>query len=240
MAISAITLVFTSCGGRGGASTAKSAADPQTDQQQDTRTAILTEELPTTSDFPKVNGNVVKAVRYKDKTGDNLILLTETEIVSNAKPDVDYPLFPPRSKELFAYRFLMRPGGNTYEQAWRITDFVRECDLYEMYAAFVEDAFRITDLNNDGVAEIWVVYMLTCRGDITPRTMKIIMYEGGKKYAVRGEALSMNQYSEDEFEYIGGGYTLDDAFNAAPEYKDFAVDLWETFKKPKNFWKTDE
>ena len=40
-------------------------------------------------DLPTVSGNFVKAVRYTDATGDNLILLTETD--THVKPDRKHP-----------------------------------------------------------------------------------------------------------------------------------------------------
>jgi len=199
----------------------------------DERTFDTFMELPMdidAADFPKVTGNIVKSLQYEDYTGQNLVLFTETDVVE--KPCPDCPLFPSRSKGLYAYRFLVNQPERTFQQVWQVTDFVRDCIFYEMGASFIEDAIRITDLNNNGEVEIWMVYVLTCRGDTSPKTMKIIMYEGGRKYAVRGETRSLAAEFEDgKKEYAGGEYTLDPAFNAAPyEFVSFAKELWEAFK----------
>ena len=181
-------------------------------------------------DFPKVKGNIVKSVRYADATGENLILLTETDVVS--KPDTgDYPNYPPRSKELFAYRFLIKKGGK-FEQVWQMTDSVRDCDLDGMTVSFIPEAFRLTDLNNNNKAEIWMTYVLQCAGDPSPITMKIIMYEDGKKYAVQGETRALVAHFENgEKIYAGGEYVLDKAFNSGPkEFAAFAKELWEKYK----------
>ena len=174
-------------------------------------------------DFTEIKGQLVKAVRYADVTGDNLLLLTETDIVVKAETkDGDET----RSKDLFARRFLLKNGG-AVEQVWRVTDYMRDCDLDGFDARFITDAFRITDLDNNGLAEIWVPYILQCAGDPGPMTMKIIMYEGDKKYAVRGETRS----SVGDNTYAGGEYTLDPAFTGSPaEFRHFATQLWEKYK----------
>jgi hypothetical protein len=135
-------------------------------------------------------------------------------------------LYPRRSKELFAYRYLLKKGGAP-KQVWRVTDFVRDCELDGMTVSFIADAFCVTDLNKNGEAEIWMAYILNCAGDPGPMTMKIIMYEGGKKYAVRGNTRSLVT----ENEYAGGEYTLDAAFASGPAvFSAFAKELWEKYK----------
>jgi len=183
------------------------------------------------ADLPKVKGKVVKAVRYEDNSGQNLILLTETDVVE--KPCPDCPMFPPRSKELYAYCFSFDPRELVFKQEWLVTDFVRDCNLNTMSVAFILDAFRITDLNADGKAEIWMTYILECSGDPSPKTMKIIMYEGNLKYAVRGKtrALVGDFGNPQKNVYDGGEYELDPVLKTAPvEYVKFAKELWEQYK----------
>jgi hypothetical protein len=56
------------------------------------------------------------------------------------------------------------------------------------------------------------------------------MYEGSRKYAVRGETRSRVY----ENEYAGGDYTLDAAFaSGPPEFASFARELWEQYKNQK-------
>ena len=184
-------------------------------------TSIAAHDLP--KDLPKVSGNIVKAVRYADSTGDNLVLLTETDVAVRLDPEYDMEL---RTKELFAYRFLLEQDGSE-EQIWRTTDYVRDCELDGMTAAFDPNAFRLTDLDNNGVTEIWLTYYLNCAGDPGPSTMKIIMYEGGKKYAVRGTTRS--RVNADEF--AGGEYALGEEFASGPaEFTPFAEELWAEYR----------
>ena len=64
---------------------------------------------------------------------------------------------------------------------------------------------KITDLDDDGVAEISILYTLGYRGT----GVKLIMHEKGKKYAIRGErweradddcAYSYSMYGKNSFE----------------------------------------
>jgi len=54
--------------------------------------------------------------------------------------------------------------------------------------------------------------------------MKIIMHEGNKKYAIRGES----KVKVSEKEYDGGRYIMDDSFKVAPDvFKQYAIQLWK-------------
>ena len=67
------------------------------------------------------------------------------------------------------------------------------------------------------------MYQNCCHGDVSPVPTKLIMYEGLKKHALRGE--SKVKISENE--YVGGTYTLDYNFKNCPAvFKEFAEKLW--------------
>jgi len=96
-----------------------------------------------------------------------------------------------------------------------------------MILYFVDKTFAVTDLNKDGKAEVWIMYKVSCQGDVSPIPMKIIMYQDNKKFAVRGTArvkVSAN-------EYIGGEFTFDEIFKSAPtEFRQYAENLWKKHK----------
>ncbi|RYZ84363.1 MAG: hypothetical protein EOP04_18150 [Proteobacteria bacterium] len=89
----------------------------------------------------------------------------------------------------------------------------------------------ITDINKDGKPEIWVVYRVGCKGDVSPSEMKLIMYEGRDKHAMRGRTrIKYGKHQE------GGEYRFDQRFSAAPKmFRDYAISFWnknvdETFQ----------
>jgi len=49
-----------------------------------------------------------------------------------------------------------RPAPN-----WQVHDFVADCPL-DLGARFIPQALTVTDLDQDGTAEVWLVYRTTC------------------------------------------------------------------------------
>lgn len=163
------------------------------------------------------NGNIVQMVRWTDRTGDNIVLLTATDATQskNAPDDSN------SDRALYVYHFLV--SGDSIKQTWKAYDYVKECPV-DMDLYFVDKAFAVTDLNKDGRAEVWIMYKASCHGDVSPIPMKIIMYQDNKKFAVRGT--TKVQVSANE--YKGGKFALDDAFKEGPtEFREYAEKLWK-------------
>lgn len=162
-------------------------------------------------------GKLKQAIRWTDKNGDNLLVLTETgETESKNAADDSY-----RDAALYAYHFAL--VGDSARPNWRVYDFVRECPV-DISLNFVENSLALTDLDNNGKAEIWMMYKIGCQGDVSPVPMKIIMYENNKKYAARGESY----LKLPEGEAMGGTYRFDDAFKRAPAvFRQYADQLWQ-------------
>jgi hypothetical protein len=170
----------------------------------------------------KYEGKVKKAVRWTDKAGDNIVLLTETG------PETS-PKFKHESDgvdaELFAYHYIVTP--DSVRMLWKINDFVSDCPV-DIEMSFGMDAFCITDLDNDSVAEIWLLYRRVCHGDISPAEMKIIMYRDRQKYAIRGHEKVFGGSDKDGDHYLGGEYKFDEAFTKGPGvFLAFAHKLWD-------------
>ena len=115
-------------------------------------------------------------------------------------------------------------------------DFVKDCP-YNVEAAFYEGRVEITDLDKDGISEIWLPYRLSCHSELTPFQMKIIMYEGGQKHAMRGLSrvpcegaggyCVMESYGRMVPDQGNGG-KMDAAFRSAPAaLREHAQKLWK-------------
>jgi hypothetical protein len=160
------------------------------------------------------NGEVVQAVRWTDSTGDNIIILTKEISQSKNAPDGGYS-----DGALYVYHYIV--SGDSTKQTWRVYDYVKECSV-DMFLYFVDKAFAVTDLNRDGKGEVWIMYKVSCQGDVSPVPMKIIMYQDNKKFAVRGKTRVPS---------IGGDFTFDEAFKSAPvEFRQYAEKLWKQHK----------
>ncbi|MGI4870368.1 MAG: M949_RS01915 family surface polysaccharide biosynthesis protein [Janthinobacterium lividum] len=160
-------------------------------------------------------GSVVQALRYTDRTGTYTVLATQVAPrIPPGKTADDGP-----SADLYAYQY---PAAST-APSWQLHDYVAGCPL-DLQARFCAKGLSVTDLNQDGTAEVWLVYRTVCRGDVSPSTQKIIMYEGSRKYAVRGTS----RLATGPGQYSGGTYTLDAIWQAAPAaFRQHAAQIWQ-------------
>lgn len=186
---------------------------------------VLTVEKIDSTQFPKsikYEGHIKNAVRWKDKSGDNIVITTETGYHINKKfvHETDGS-----DAELFAYHYII--SGNQAKQTWRVYDFISDCPV-DLVASFIKDTFQVTDLNNNGIAEVWLMYKTVCHGDVSPSEMKIIMYEGNTKYAMRGEnKVQIGVADNGEKQFEGGEFKFDENFKKGQKvFKEFAQKLW--------------
>ena len=96
----------------------------------------------------------------------------------------------------------------------------------DWFTGFVPKATTITDLDNDGIAEISLPYVSICRGGMDPGDMKIIMYEGSTKYALRGSTMLMCK-AEHPF---GGEYKPSDNLKSNKTFMVFLNNHWDRNK----------
>lgn len=162
-------------------------------------------------------GHVIDAVKFSDAEGEHLIITTETGETPSKNGEGDGY----RDAALYAYHYLAQTSN--YKLTWSVYDFVKDCPV-DIRANFVRKSFAITDLDNNGKAEVWLMYRTICHGDVSPSNMKIIMYESNEKFAVRGT----NEVQVSQTEHEGGKYTFNQAFNTAPAtFRQYAKNLWK-------------
>ena len=161
-------------------------------------------------------GVLQTVVQWTDSLGDNIFITTETGEFPSKGKESDYG-----DAALYAYHYTITK--DSAKLITRVYDVIQECE-WDLTMHFVPNTFAITDLDKDGTAEIWLMYILSCRSDVSPDQMKLVMLEGGKKYIARGTAKV--QVSEKEFD--GGEYDFDSAFQRAPAaFRNYAAQLWK-------------
>ena len=166
------------------------------------------------SGFDKYKGSPVAVAEWEDANGENLIIISETKV--NEKEGQNGTEL---SKELYGYHFIM--DGSDGEELWKIQDFVKDCE-FDLTLSYIPESLTVTDLDNNGIAESTFMYNLSCKSDVSPDDLKLMMHEGKNKYALRGYTLLTG---------IGGDYKVDKAFDDAPEsFLDYAKKQWEKFK----------
>ena len=166
----------------------------------------------------KYEGKIKTAIRWLDSLGDNIAILTETGIYQSKKFKHENE---GSDAELFAYHYLVK--GDSVIRTWMVYDFISDCPV-DIEANFIKNSFQVTDLNQDGVSEIWIMYKIVCHGEVSPCDMKIIMYQGQQKYAMRGQ----NKVQVSDKEFYGGDYKFDMAFNEGlKEFREFVIKMWD-------------
>lgn len=135
-------------------------------------------------------GMLRDAYKWNDKLGENILITSVVWPYKDSKPDEYGELG--QSAELYAYHYTKK--GKGFAQVWVMKDGVKSC-AFDITNNYISDAATITDLDKNGIAEIKVQYFTACRSDVSPAEHKLVMYENGKKYALKG--LSWLAYSPD-------------------------------------------
>lgn len=177
-------------------------------------TALLTAVLlagvgPVTLSAPVMekSGATVQELKFRDKAGDHVVRFELSKVTTKTVDDLE--------QKSRALKVSHRVGA---KELWSAKDFVEACP-FDLMLELVEGSVEVTDLNDDGVAEVSFAYLLTCRSDVSPASAKLLLYEGATKYALRGLAQDMGG---------GGEFTADPAFEKGPKaFRTFAEAKWK-------------
>ncbi len=164
-----------------------------------------------------VKGKVVSYAKVSDRLGSGHVVYTEERREEHRDGGIS------STRLVHAYRFTEEQGD---APLWTINDGVEDCFDLAAQGRFSAGAPVTTDLDGDGLLEIWTGYTYYCKGDVSPSDLKIIMYEGRKKHAMRGETLL-----EMDGRFDGGEGKMDSAFLEAPKaFRDQARKLWSQWR----------
>lgn len=181
------------------------------------------DDIPKTIDF---RGTVVEALKWTDSNGENIVVQTVTGHFTWKDYDENSTDYMIQDKsELYAYLFQKNRFDDDYKKKWRVYDYT-ECFGVDWFTGFVPKATTITDLDNDGIAEISLPYVSICRGGMDTGEMKIIMYEGSTKYALRGSTMLM---CKSEHLY-GGEFKPSDNLKSNKTFMKFLKKHWDRNK----------
>lgn len=167
------------------------------------------------------NGVFIDGVKWTDTEGNHIVFSTTTGLYNSHNTGQEDGM----NVEIFTYHYTYGDDVNFIKRLWEFSDSILDCPLATTLE-FIDGSLQVTDLNNDGVAEIWLVYRGGCSGDIAPFGMSIVMYEGNKKYTIDGNV----KITLPENKQVGGEYKLDQYFqNLSGEFRQYASKLWEKY-----------
>ncbi|MCR5259133.1 MAG: hypothetical protein K6E40_13370 [Desulfovibrio sp.] len=152
-----------------------------------------------------VKGKVESVTPVQDRLGNGFIVYSKFSEQSDEPFGV--------TETVHAYRF--NGEGRGLSKIWQINDGVELCGCDGVGASFAEGMPTVTDLDGNGLKEVWTAYFYTCQSEGVADDFKIIMYEGRKKYAMRGFA----------DQAVG---KMDAAFKSGPaSFRSYADGLWK-------------
>jgi hypothetical protein len=171
----------------------------------------------------QIKGTVQEAWQWTDSLGDNIFVTSG--IAPHAIKD-EYG-DEAQSASLHAYHFTKKMSSD-YRQLWVLNEVEKACSL-DLTCGFSPGSATITDLDKDGIAETTIQYSLACRGDVSPATHKLVMYEDGTKYSLLG--YTWIAYGPDlKFAVTEKDVNLD----GAPKLKDENDEMLRTFGRYEN------
>ena len=164
-----------------------------------------------------VKGKINEGATWTDADGTFTVLLgqTDNKMVNDQQ-----------NHRLYAYCF--KKDADAWKRQWLVQDKIENCDV-DATCEFFPGSLSVTDNDKNNIGEVTFLYKLSCKGDVSPDEKKLIMYEGLKKYAIRGRTLLEYNGGKE-----GGEKKIDSVFNsAAKPLLDFANQQWDKFGSTK-------
>lgn len=195
----------------------------------------------------KFKGECIEAKNWSDINGENILLISRLGPYTAPSKAINGALAS--NIELFAYQFLL--AGSKPVLLWEFSDSVKNCHV-DMFMGLLPNSTIITDLNKNGLTETTIIYRKSCRGDVSPSDMSILIFEGKKLYRLKGQMYSrdalgkpdesfqcdlsksdLEKYNKKTFEYFKaqiGRYENENEFTDAPDvFLSFARKKWREF-----------
>ncbi len=174
---------------------------------------------PALSAYPGAEGQLLSATEYAS-SGEQFILLQTESGYYETRPQANDPENIHQNKEIHVYSYA-RDGEKIGALKFKLYDFVHHCPVAARLD-FTGDSPFITDLDEDGVREVWISYYKSCKGDVSPDELKVFMYRKGIKHAIRGTTHRLG-----EGRFTGGEYKADSRMQKAdPRVRRFGEELF--------------
>lgn len=160
-------------------------------------------------DLSKLNheGKIVHEKFWQDSNGENIALFTKKD-----------------REELFVYHYAINSGD--VKLLMKVHDSEKDCD-YDLTLEFIENATKVTDLDNNNFGEITFSYKKACISDISPMDLELIMLENGNKFTIKGTT-SIDKPGIK----VDGTKNIDASFENAPDdFLSHANKIWESISK---------
>lgn len=162
-------------------------------------------------------GKIKEGRRWKDKRGENFVILTQTGVYWSSVFDAT------RGARLYAYHFI-KTGNNSFKEIWKISEVVSAC-AWDVRCNFFSNSLTVTDLDSDDIAEVGFALAKGCKSEPGPDEKKVVIYEGKDLYLIKGTTTVVKGSQK-----LGGDKEVEKKFDDAPDaFLKFANKQWNKF-----------
>lgn len=166
----------------------------------------------------KYKDHIERAIAWQDNNGDNYVFFASQDAGIVEKLQFGGK---DAAKTLHAVHIVSKNGTN--KQLWEMNDFEPTCE-FDLFLNYIYRSVELTDLDKNGIKEISFMYSLGCISDVSSVPVKLMLYDNGTKYPLRGTSRNSSDSKEEP------SYKVDKAFDKAPSgFLDFAKKQWEKY-----------
>lgn len=140
---------------------------------------IIAKNIPKSMEF---KGDFLDAQKWTDSLGENYLIVSRSKVLKGSTEFDENT----QSVEMYAIQYVQK--GNRIDKLWELTDFEKDCP-FDLWMGTVGNGIWVYDLDSNGIAESILAYKKTCRSDVSPAQLKLIMHQGKTKMALRGSML---------------------------------------------------
>lgn len=230
---------------------------------KESETVDTTEKVVSSADFMKpqkismqelpeevtVYGTFNEAWKWADSLGENIFVLSHE--VKKEKSNDEFS-DEAQSGSVKTAHYLLKDGK--YRSVRTSNDDESSCS-FDLVCDFIPGSTTITDLDNNGFAEIKYQFTKACRSDVSPASMTLVLRENGKNHILMGtrwvayaDGMTFNITEENvnldgtrkledemaELERSMGKYNSEYQFsNASPAFLSFARKEWIKYAEEK-------
>lgn len=160
-------------------------------------------------------------VTFSDRDGQHKVTINESPIEKKQKGDEWL-----KSARLSVVSEVRSTKDAKWVTTWQAKDFVNDCE-FDVTLGVIDDSIEVTDIDDNGRAEVSFMYRLGCRSDVSPNALKLLMYQGSTKWALRGQSKVKVGVENGKPVYAGGEVTVDGAFKGNPTLLREAMEQWK-------------
>jgi hypothetical protein len=129
------------------------------------------------------SGKIKEAVTWNDLKGEHIVFTTESGVFHSKSKQYNFDV---SNAEIYYYHYVKEKSDFQVKQIRHY--FVNDC-VSDVKCKFIKNNIEITDVNKNGIPEIWLGYRLICRSDVSPSEFNIIVFEDEKESILKGYSL---------------------------------------------------